>query len=209
MATSKETKDYYKKLYSHLEYQIVDRSEKSYDKFGLPIYIMKCPICLISRGKLRMQSAFLPCQKCGQKGKLMAKGRLVSQETKDKISKANARRNKDRFGTERNLSLIEKKIIHNSRTRMWQFLKGVDKCDSTISLLGLNPQEFKAYLESRFLPGMTWNNYGLKGWHIDHIKPISSFNVKDPIQLKEACHYTNLQPLWAIDNIRKSNKVSL
>lgn len=52
---------------------------------------------------------------------------------------------------------------------------------------------------------MTWKNYGKK-WHIDHIKPLASFNLTDEKQLKEALHYSNLQPLWKLDNLRKSNK---
>ena len=53
---------------------------------------------------------------------------------------------------------------------------------------------------------MTWNNHGLYGWHIDHIKPVSKFNLLDLEEQRRAFHYTNLQPLWALDNIRKSNK---
>ncbi|MEM4726181.1 MAG: hypothetical protein QXG63_04505 [Nitrososphaerales archaeon] len=63
------------------------------------------------------------------------------------------------------------------------------------------------YLESKFLPGMTWDNHGRNGWHIDHVRPLSSFDLTDPEQLKQACHYTNLCPMWANDNIRKSNKL--
>jgi hypothetical protein len=62
-----------------------------------------------------------------------------------------------------------------------------------------------AHLESKFLPGMTWENRGVKPgqWSIDHIKPLSAFNLTDRMQLLEACHYTNLQPLWHSDNVRK------
>lgn len=52
---------------------------------------------------------------------------------------------------------------------------------------------------------MTWNNWALHGWHIDHILPLSKFDLSDPEQVKIACNYTNLQPLWAEDNLRKSN----
>ena len=53
---------------------------------------------------------------------------------------------------------------------------------------------------------MSWKNHGLNGWHIDHIKPVSKYNLLDPEEQKKCFHYTNLQPLWAIENIRKSNK---
>ena len=54
---------------------------------------------------------------------------------------------------------------------------------------------------------MSWNNYGIHGWHIDHIIPMDSFNLKIEKGQKLAFHYTNLQPLWAKDNIRKSNRL--
>ena len=61
-------------------------------------------------------------------------------------------------------------------------------------------------LESKFQSGMTWDNWALDGWHIDHIKPLASFDLTDRNQLLEACNYTNLQPLWAKDNLSKGAK---
>ena len=60
--------------------------------------------------------------------------------------------------------------------------------------------------ESLFQSGMTWENHGKYGWHIDHIRPCSSFDLTDPEQQKLCCHYTNLQPLWAKDNLSKGYK---
>ena len=77
------------------------------------------------------------------------------------------------------------------------------------SLLGCSPAQYRAYIQARFLPGMTWENYGNgegKGegkWEIYHIKPCSSFDLTDPHQQEKCFHYTNTQPLWEIDNRRK------
>jgi hypothetical protein len=79
------------------------------------------------------------------------------------------------------------------------------KIISSVKDLGCTIPEFMIYLESLFTTGMTWDNRS--EWHIDHIRPLSSFNLLDPEEAKKACHYTNLQPLWAIDNLKKGDKL--
>ena len=81
------------------------------------------------------------------------------------------------------------------------------KSAKTLELLGCSVEELKAHLESKFKDGMTWDNYGIKGWHIDHIIPCSAFNLTDPEQQKKCFHYTNLQPLWWQENLTKRNKI--
>jgi len=73
-------------------------------------------------------------------------------------------------------------------------------------LIGCTISELITYLQSKFLPGMSWENYGRKGWHIDHIRPLSSFDLTDVEQRRIAFHHTNLQPLWASDNWRKGGR---
>ena len=68
-----------------------------------------------------------------------------------------------------------------------------------------NSRILRNYLEKQFKEGMTWENYGQ--WHIDHIIPLSSFNLLDEKEVKKAIHYSNLQPLWAIDNLKKGNRI--
>ena len=68
--------------------------------------------------------------------------------------------------------------------------------------------EVRAHIEARFIEDMTWDNWGRgwggrREWHLDHVRPLASFDLTDPAQLALACHYTNLQPLWAIDNLKK------
>ena len=99
------------------------------------------------------------------------------------------------------------KLRSSLRTRLNKAIKGIYKSGSAVTNLGCSIKEFKVYLESKFQPGMTWDNWGVKGWHIDHIVPLTYFNLIDPEQLKRACHYSNLQPLWAKDNLKKTNKI--
>jgi len=94
------------------------------------------------------------------------------------------------------------------RNRMDQAITCNQKAGSAVRELGCTIDELKAYLELKFKPGMTWDNWSMHGWHIDHIKPLASFDLTDREQFKEACHYTNLQPLWAEENLSKGAKLA-
>ena len=98
------------------------------------------------------------------------------------------------------------KVLSNLRTRIHEVLtaKHIVKEATTKKLTGCTLEYLKNYLEKKFKDGMSWDNYGQ--WHIDHIRPCASFNLLDPIEQKICFHYTNLQPLWAEDNLKKSNK---
>jgi hypothetical protein len=72
-------------------------------------------------------------------------------------------------------------------------------------ILGGTYDQAKKHIESKFKEGMEWLNHGL--WHIDHIIPIAAFDLTDRHQLLAAAHYTNLQPLWAKDNLKKGSRV--
>lgn len=89
---------------------------------------------------------------------------------------------------------------------MKRVLKGAEPREHTSAVndLGCTMPEFLAHLESQFTAGMNFDNYG--DWHIDHIEPISKFDLENPEEVKKAVHFTNLQPLWAADNIRKGNR---
>jgi len=105
------------------------------------------------------------------------------------------------------------KIARALRHRVNEALKtGQKKGGSAVRDLGCSIEEFKAYLESQFYPNpetgemMTWDNHTVRGWHIDHKKPLSSFDLTDRAQFLDAAHYTNQQPLWWRDNIVKGDK---
>jgi hypothetical protein len=92
------------------------------------------------------------------------------------------------------------------RTRINKVIKNNIKCKKTLNLLGIpNVKFLKKYLESKFKHGMTWEKRGLI--HIDHIIPCASFDLKDPKQQAKCFHYTNLQPLWAKENLFKGAKI--
>lgn len=108
-----------------------------------------------------------------------------------------------RYAMNRKKIDINYRLTITLRQRLNKALKGNYKNGSAVMDLGCSIKDFKSYIEAKFQPGMTWDNYGRAGWHIDHIKPISKFDLTNPVQFKQAVHYTNLQPLWAVDNIRK------
>ena len=101
---------------------------------------------------------------------------------------------------------INFKLRYVLRSRISGCMKRIKtkKGGSAVRDLGCSIDEFKIYIEAKFKNGMSWNNHGQ--WHIDHIKPLSKFDLTDREQFLEACHYTNLQPLWAIENLSKNNK---
>lgn len=98
----------------------------------------------------------------------------------------------------------EFKTICYLRGRIYKALKNNSKSKRTIELLGCSINDLKSHLESKFIEGMTWENQG--EWHIDHIRPCASFDLSHVEDQKKCFHHSNLQPLWAIDNMKKSNK---
>ena len=97
------------------------------------------------------------------------------------------------------------KILTILRGRIKDVLKGHSKSDSTINILGCTIEELWIHLESKFTEGMTRQNHGK--WHVDHIIPCASFDLTKPEQQVKCFHYTNLQPLWALDNLKKGKSV--
>jgi len=92
---------------------------------------------------------------------------------------------------------IGKALAGNKNGRHWE------------TLVGYTLKKLKRHLEEQFTEGMTWDNYGIRGWHIDHIIPRTAFNFSksEHIDFKRCWALKNLRPMWFIDNIRKSNKI--
>jgi len=102
---------------------------------------------------------------------------------------------------------INYKIKLLLRTRINLALKQNFKHGKTLEILGCTVIELKQHLESQFQEGMSWNNHSLKGWHIDHILPCASFDLSKESEQRECFHYTNLQPLWWKDNLKKYTNI--
>ncbi len=107
----------------------------------------------------------------------------------------------------RKLTDPEFKLVKTIRSRLSTALKSKNciKNNSTIDYLGCSISHLKGYLEAKFKEGMTWDNHG--EWHVDHIKPCASFNLTDESDINKCFHYTNLQPLWASENLSKGSKI--
>jgi len=124
-----------------------------------------------------------------------------NNKEKINISRKNARANN-----------INIKLTEILRSRLNIAIRKKQKSGSAVNDLGCSIKHLIDHLEGKFYSHpiigtkMTWNNHSRAGWHIDHIKPLSAFDLSDRQQLIEACHYTNLQPMWAEENIRKGGK---
>jgi hypothetical protein len=95
-------------------------------------------------------------------------------------------------------------IERRLRGRLWHALRGSIKAASTFDLVGCSPSELMRHIESQFVKGMNWDNR--TEWHIDHIRPCDSYDMGKESQQRECFHYTNLQPIWRSDNLRKGKK---
>jgi hypothetical protein len=126
------------------------------------------------------------------------KNRDVAAYNERKRSKSAAKQRKERYHSD-----LDFRLTNILRARLTKAVKYDLKTGSAIQDLGCSIKKFKDYLESKFEPWMSWENHGRFGWHIDHIKPLISFDLSNPEELKKACHYTNLQPLQWRKNISK------
>jgi len=161
------------------------------------------------------------CKLC-KKGKDGVKWKNMSQEDKDRINriarenyhknrminptyrkedKDSARIRKMNYRMSSELVSMKESI----RSRIVKYLKknGYNKNGKTFEIVGITPERLKEYISRQFDEGMSWSNHG--EWHIDHIIPLSS--AKNETELYKLFHYSNLQPLWASENMSKGNKI--
>lgn len=110
----------------------------------------------------------------------------------------------NRYKAKRNREDSYFRLSNRLRERLRRVLNraGVTKSSKTIEMTGCNWDQLRQHFENQFQAGMSWDNIG--EWHIDHIRPCASFDLTDPEQQKQCFHYTNLQPLWASQNMEKA-----
>lgn len=135
-----------------------------------------------------------------------------NKETILERNRKNYIKNKRRYSDRRNAWAREKRKTDVNyrlkcilRTRLLRAVTQNHKQSSMIDLLGCTIDELKTHLENQFTEGMTWDNQG--EWHIDHIKPCASFNLALLSEQQKCFHYSNLQPLWAKDNLEKADSI--
>lgn len=143
------------------------------------------------------------CKSCRSKAR-------KPQKTNSEANRAWFQKNKEKVKLERRTRYandINFRLSCNLRNRLGKMMRGRIKNGSAVKDLGCSIEDLRAHLEKLFKPNMNWQNYGFgEGkWNIDHIIPLSKFNLKDRNQFLKACHYSNLQPLWHVENIRKSD----
>jgi hypothetical protein len=195
----KYKKKYDKKYYIKNKEKILLRCKKNYIKNkerilkkGREYYQKNKKI--INKRKRNYQKLY--CSR--NKEKILKWAKKARMKRKDKFNKYI----RDRLKTDINFKL--RKTI---RARIRLALKNDKKRSKTLKLLGVNNIiTAKKHLEKLFKPRMTWKNHGK--WHIDHIIPCSSFDLTKASEQRECFHYTNLQPLWASENLAKGSKIS-
>lgn len=141
------------------------------------------------------------------------KWKINNPEAVRNIQKKSKLKNRDKINATR--AVYQKKKLSSDtqyrlslmlRLSLNKSIKRNSKKSSATELLGCSVADFKQYIESKFQEGMSWGNWGVNGWHLDHIRPIKSFDLNNAKEQKEAFHYLNFQPLWAKDNIIKGAK---
>lgn len=184
-----KNKEFFKKYYSKNKKKIIkyQKKWKLKNKEHVKKYTKEYYLKNKERKRIQNKQWKLKNKEYGKQWALKNKKKLREQER-------NRRKNN-----------VNHRLAKNYRTALCNSLKKNKKLRS-VQYLGCTIPEFWKFLEKKFLLGMTKENYGK--WHLDHIKPCSSFNQLDPKQRKICWHYTNFQPLWAIDNLKKGSKLN-
>jgi hypothetical protein len=180
-------------------------------------------VCEFYNNKTKLDGKRYECKVCSNKSSI-----LYNQKNKEKVSgikqkyvdnnKEKVKKSKKEwfdknpeYQKEWCLNNYQTDIIYKIksiiRARLGIFIKSrnITKNNKTFYIVGCTPEFLKEHIEKQFTEGMSWENHSLYGWHIDHIVPLSSAKTEEEIY--KLSHYTNLQPLWSEDNLKKSDKI--
>lgn len=168
---------------------------------GRICYEAKCPSCSKDKGFVRKENLNKDCKSCSN-----IKNKTGKPSPKKGIKTFKPAHNRGEFFNEP----LKKKLKNRMSRRMRHALSNKNLSKEWIhifKLVGFSVEELKVHLESKFQVGMTWENIG--DWHIDHVFPESKFNYKsfEDLEFKQCWSLSNLQPLWAEDNLKKGNKI--
>ena len=174
---------------------------------GVPMQVVEPRLCVeCNEGFTPVRCSDFCSKACRQKASRR------KQFQRDPEAKA---RDRDRRSKYKNKRLKEDpayRVKQNLRIRLARMAsrKENPQRGSHIEMLGCPTEFFLKYIEDLWTEGMSWSNYGntMDAWSLDHIKPLSSFDLLDESQLRMCCHYTNLQPMWHRENIRKGDDES-
>lgn len=189
----------------------ISRNRGSIWAFSISLHFMKtCSKCLISKSLDQFFIMSRSSDRRGSQCKSCAKDYYNSnKEAREKYRLKWRSDNKIKINESikrRRKHDIQFRLSGILRHRIGKIIKRNQRSGSSIKDLGCTLEFLKEYLESQFKPGMSWENYGRGGWHIDHIRPLNSFDLSKREDFLKACNYTNLQPLWEEDNMRKGDK---
>jgi hypothetical protein len=194
-----------------IEKEVCEFYKKSVNNKGIQYYKSRCKKCQSEDDKIKRDENREKYKTWYDK----------NREERNKWRTEYYQKNKEKIISQNKNQYIKRNLTRNQKynkdpifkiqrllsTRMRDLLKlkNFNKKETYNNIMGCSPQFLKEYLEKQFTEGMSWDNHGLYGWHIDHITPLSS--AKSEEEVYKLCHYTNLQPLWSEENLKKSNKI--
>lgn len=135
---------------------------------------------------------------------------ILARKKKERLNNIDEARSKERREAAKRRETPKGKLENAIRAGIHRGITSKSKSGRiTFEILGYTPEELMRHLERLFQPGMTWQNFGKGGWHVDHKVPLSAHNYETPddIDFKRAWSLENLQPLWEQDNLKKNAKI--
>jgi hypothetical protein len=103
-------------------------------------------------------------------------------------------------------SSVSRRLANSLRAKLRSAINGGSFSEADFEMFGCDRASLISHIESQFSEGMSWGNYGFETWHIDHIQPLCSFDLTNPLEIKKATHFSNLRPLKASENLEKGRK---